>query len=488
MFRARKVAPALVVGLVLIAACQDHPTPVAPIASGPTLQLSSNTGAQFGRFRPGEELSAAVATEVPGFGGFYVDDTGNIHAYLLDMKNAGVARAALVRIVAATRRDLSENERKRFSVQPQILLRQGQYEFTQLADWRNEMTDDILKVSGVVYNGLDEHVNRLVIGVDRAHSAAVRPLVERKLAEIGIPRGAVTIEDADPISLDFCRVDDPTCVSDPCTVDPLSCEAPGEDPCEVDPSSCTDPGTIYPEDPSFSYAPAPSQTLGSKFTRLFGAVRIRNYAKGGGCTLGFVATYDGIPAFATNSHCSSSRGYLDNSNYYQPTWNHPQVGQEMVDNGKMSWGKYISDVSLARIQNVSGYLGYIARTVNPRSGTYARADTAINSSNPYMRIISEVAPRKDYEFHKVGATTGWTYGLARKVCYDTSSMRCVSWVAAGADDGDSGAPVFRYYGADIGLAGLVYAKADGGFWMTPMSQIRIELNASGTSARRLRTY
>ncbi|CAA9340155.1 MAG: hypothetical protein AVDCRST_MAG68-2968 [uncultured Gemmatimonadetes bacterium] len=43
-------------------------------------------------------------------------------------------------------------------------------------------------------------------------------------------------------------------------------------------------------------------------------------------------------------------------------------------------------------------------------------------------------------------------------------------------------------GEPAGIAGLVYAKADGGFWMTPMSQIRIELNATGSAASDLRLY
>jgi hypothetical protein len=40
-------------------------------------------------------------------------------------------------------------------------------------------------------------------------------------------------------------------------------------------------------------------------------------------------------------------------------------------------------------------------------------------------------------------------------------------------------PVFRYYGNSVGIAGLVYAKDQGGFSMTPISQIRLEQNATG---------
>jgi hypothetical protein len=58
---------------------------------------------------------------------------GNLHAYILDFKNAGLARAALTRIVPETRRDLSPRERQRFAREPRVVLHQGEYEFAQLA-------------------------------------------------------------------------------------------------------------------------------------------------------------------------------------------------------------------------------------------------------------------------------------------------------------------------------------------------------------------
>jgi hypothetical protein len=339
---------------------------------------------------------------------------------------------------------------------------------------------------------LDEHANRLAIGIERNRSATARRAAEVKLTELGIPRNAVRFEDTDLAAetSDTCAPDAIICDSDPCTVDPDSCESPSTDPCVEDPSICTDPGTIEPEDPSFSYSSPPNQYLYSKFTRLFGGIRIHNPASGAACTLGFVARYKGTMVFATNSHCSASRGARDYSGsvFYQPDWNTPQVGQELVDNGKMSSLRYVSDVSLVQIQNVTGYLGYIAQTYSSTGGLYGIGDKQIYSPAPYLKITAEVAPRLNYEFDKIGAATGWTYGIARKVCYDTALVKCASWIAAGADHGDSGSPVFRYYNSTVGIAGLVYAKADGGFWMTPMSQIRLDLNATGSAAGDLRLY
>jgi hypothetical protein len=464
----------------------------------------------FGRFRPGEEQSVSLAREVPGFGGFYIDDSGDLHAYLLDLKSAGAARAALARTLVERQRSYTETER---ALRPRsgIIIHQGQFTFYQLAEWRNAIEDFTTSVPGVVFVGLDEHLNRVAVGADRSRPVAVRALVVRRVAEMGIPPEAITFEltdavaavtpvDCAPEALDCqdpCTVNpsDPSCGGDVCAINPDDPSCEGTDPCVADPGAC-DPGpdfTVQP--PDYTYLAAPPQTLGSPFATLMGGIRIRK-DNGGACTLGFVVTYQGRRAFVTNSHCTRTSEYLDHprTEFFQPDWSRSAVGREWIDDFKRSMGYRMADASIAEL--VNGYQGnqaYIARPATRSNRmNIQRGDTTLApGSSPWIRVTGEGTIVKDAIYDKVGATTGWTYGAARgsRTCVKWGGFECATWIAAGAWDGDSGAPVLRYYTNNTALlVGMAFARADGGFWMNPMSQIRKHFSATGASAGILRTY
>jgi hypothetical protein len=464
----------------------------------------------FGRFRPGEEQSVSLAREVPGFGGFYVDPSGDLHAYLLDIKHAGAARGALARALSERQHGYTETER---ALRPRsgIIIHQGRYTFYELADWRNAIEDFTTSVPGVVWVGLDESVNRVTVGADRSRPAAVRILVVRRVAEMGIPPEAITFELTDAISAvvpvecppdgidcqDPCTVDpnDPACGGDVCTINPDDPSCESTDPCTADPGAC-DPGPDYTvQPPEYTYLAAPPRTLGSPFATLMGGIRIRNDA-GGACTLGFVATYQGRKAFVTNSHCTRTTEYLDQprTDFFQPDWARSAVGREWIDDFKRSMGYRMADASIAEL--INGYRGDQAYIARPATRSYRmniqRGDTTLASgASPWIRVTGEGTMVKDAIYDKIGATTGWTYGAARgsRTCVRFGNFECATWVAAGAWEGDSGAPVLRYYTNNTALlVGIAFGKADGGFWMNPMSQIRKHFAATGSSAGILRTY
>ena len=339
-------------------------------------------------------------------------------------------------------------------------------------------------------------MNRVAVGVERARAASVSAAVRRKLAEMGIPWEAIVIEQSDPIMppTSMCDVSASDC--DPCLANPddPSCQ-PDSDPCTIDPSNCTDPGTIYPADPSYSYTPAPQQTLGSRFPKLFGGIRIRNYravgGTGGACTLGFPALYQNRLVFITNSHCTETDEYTDYSgNFYQPSDIYFPVGRESFDPWKRSSGRRMADAVIVDVMGVDAYVGYIARPTGRYYGATARGDTVVSSQYPWIKLRGEGAPVKDQVFDKIGAKTGWTYGYARKVCYSTTYWECLTFVEAGGDHGDSGAPVLRYYADNTALlVGMLFGGDSGqGFWMNPMSQIRKHFGAMGPAAGNLRVY
>jgi hypothetical protein len=488
--------------LPLAGACRDQAdTPTAAVpADSPALLQSVNPAAsviQDERYRPSEARSAALSRQVPGFGGLYFDEAGNLHVYVRDMANQGLARAAVAQDLAESRREAVGAAAAGRAANPQIIVHAARFEFAQLADWRNRLTKPVLRVPGVVYNGLNEPDNVLEVGIDRNRGESVRAQVMRTVAELGIPEDAILIALTDLIcpvqsaDCDPCTFDPASC--DPCTLDPSSCPAPEPDPCTIDcPVDPTDPSyVVSPGDPSYAII-RPGYTgaysLGSRFPGLGGAMRIRNYANGSACTLGFAALYKGVAAIATNSHCTPTQEYNDNSAFFQPSWSYAEVAREYVDSYRRTWSRRIADLALGRAASGTNlYLGYVA---HPRGRYGVKGDTLVSTSEPWFRIIGEGAPRYNYVFEKVGATTGWTAGYAKKVCYDTTTYSCTTWVQAGADHGDSGSPVLRWYGANQGvlLVGMVFAKGDGGFWMNPMSQIRTYLNATGTQAGDLRTY
>jgi len=97
-------------GLIGLSGCAESPSPVVPVAHQIAMQDAAAVSQQ-GRFRLGEEESINLAAELSGFGGFYIDDTGDMHVYLKNPGQAGIARAALARTFSERQRNYTETER-----------------------------------------------------------------------------------------------------------------------------------------------------------------------------------------------------------------------------------------------------------------------------------------------------------------------------------------------------------------------------------------
>lgn len=87
----------------------------------------------------------------------------------------------------------------------------------------------------------------------------------------------------------------------------------------------------------------------------------------------------------------------------------------------------------------------------------------IDSQNPPMTIVGEFPyPVGGEMVDKMGRTTGWTYGFVKKTCVDmllsaysgsgVGLLLCQDWASYWNDKGDSGSPVFRYYGSTVRAA------------------------------------
>ncbi|MCE8429189.1 MAG: hypothetical protein J5U19_12470 [Candidatus Methanoperedens sp.] len=127
-----------------------------------------------------DEKFLDVATDVPGFGGMFVDgDTLKVY-----LSNPSQKPAAETVIASIFGRERVKN----------VQILKGKYGFSQLKEWNNR-AGELLNTQGTVYTDVDEKENRLKIGVDDSDFKAV----EKRLDQLGIPREAVIIEKADPI-------------------------------------------------------------------------------------------------------------------------------------------------------------------------------------------------------------------------------------------------------------------------------------------------
>lgn len=423
-----KIAPrALVAALALgAAACSDE-NPAGPL---PGDAVPGESRAQAAPVRSIEDHFAALATQVPGFGGYYHDDAGNLVVYLTDLSQRGTARAALAPVLRAANAGVRGGR----AAQPEIVARQAEYDFTQLREWSGRLLP-VLSVAGVVYTDLDEASNRLAVGVE---TPAARPQVEARVAALGIPAAAVAIVETAPIRplatlRDYVR------------------GTQGGLQIAYSSYVCTLGFNAYS-------GSTRSYLTNSHCTSTQGGVEsTKHYQPTTSSSSYFIGTEVADPAYWTGGSCPSGRRcrYSDSSR-----------------------GAYSSSVAVD--------YGYIARTTS--YGTSSGSLT-IDSSNPRFKINAEKAyPSVGEYLDKIGRTTGWTYGKVTKTCFHVNvsgtdiTQLCQEEVGAGSNGGDSGSPVFYWSGSGsyVTLYGLLWGGGSGSYIFSSMNNIEYELGGLGT--------
>jgi hypothetical protein len=206
------------------------------------------------------------------------------------------------------------------------------------------------------------------------------------------------------------------------------------------------------------------------------------------CTLGFNV---GGGSFITNSHCTSTQGGTENTPYWQPTssTSPTQIATEAADPAYSSnlagcpAGRVCrrSDASRASyINGTTNTVGQIAKTGRP-----GRSLTVTGRFN----ITSETSAVVGNVVNKVGRTTGWSQGSVTNTCVNTNvsgsniTQLCQTFVSATVGSGDSGSPVFRITsGDDVGLVGILWGGSGSqSFVYSPLSQIEAELGNLSTT-------
>jgi hypothetical protein len=391
----RTTLPTLLAGLVLLAGCNDDQAPYERIA-GPQRQIVD--GGQPHHYQGIEEEFAALAREAPGSAGFFLDSDGRLNIYLTDLSQEHAARAALMALFP--RSPLAR-------VRPRIDLRglrvhKAQYDFVQLAEWRDRISPILFGIREFSMLDLDERRNRIVIGLENLSRVGS---IELELARLGIPPAAVLFEQRQITK------------------------------------------TLA--------------TLSDRRRPVRGGQLIENRWPSGrepDCTLGFNVEIAYVLYFFTNDHCTPTRGANDFAAMYQPSVQTGNfIGSEYSDPPYFSDARCglrlcrYSDAALFRYGATQVDLGGIMRTwgVNYSAGLGSRT---IDEDRPRFKIGSEqMWPYAGQTLHKVGVTSGWTAGGVTRTCVHVPvegnlGLLCQDFAGFYSLAGDSGSPVFSFPG------------------------------------------
>jgi len=329
-----------------------------------------------------------------------IREEGGLLVLLTDGNRLDDARAALEMQMPGRGLDVASS----------LAWQQVDFEWKDLARWHTAVIP-MLTQEEVVFTDANERLNRIVVGVFEGTRPAA--IVEEAVRR-GVPREAVLVRSTQP--------------------------------------------------------PVPLQTLEDRTRPTRGGLRI-NDGEESGCTMGFNVKYGGTRTFMTNSHCTDDFAEDTDTPFFQDDngVSNDSIGIEYLDPPLVDFGVFCpsgrddcrwSDAALvAYADGVSWLKGGIAKT-----SSADRWDGSITIAGTFA-ITGEYGPASVGDtLHKVGATSGWTYGDVDETCvhYDRSTpvdnyMMCQDVVNAGAWHGDSGSPVFRSLGGDsVGLAGILW--------------------------------
>jgi len=187
------IAAAGIGAVAFAAACSDTAPmdPVAPLPDAPSLFGGTPAAPSVHAENTYDAQLARIAGTVPGFGGFFYDETGAL--------NVVMTAAAQSQSAAAVRRTLG-SELARFGVDlsaQQVRMVPGQYDFAELHAMHQQVIP-VLSLAGVVYTDAQERTNRIEIGVEHA---AAQATVQHALDMMQFPAGAVEFRIVEPVEL-----------------------------------------------------------------------------------------------------------------------------------------------------------------------------------------------------------------------------------------------------------------------------------------------
>ena len=381
-----------------------------------------------------DDALIALGKGIPGFGGMFRDAAGALHVYALD---PAANRAAIDKALGALAQPSEEGP---------ALLHRADFTFERLVAWKRAL-GPVLSIPGVLSLDADEAHNRVTIGVARDLATADRERLEAALAAGGVPRGAVRLDEGEPFA------------ALPLVVDKRA---------------------------------VPSVGIQSKVRPVPGGVQVAFGCTSTSCficTDGFTAMMGKTLGFVINSHCTGERGTVDFMHYSQSLPSGGSVATEVADPPlfacDVSRRCRFSDAAFVKFDKKS--FGSFARIARP-DGNDPELGSLVMTPGTARFVVGGAGPSPltGDIMHKIGRTTGWTYGEVVATCVQVNvgdtdlTYGCQTAVAAGAAGGDSGSPVFTWNGGNTALLqGILWGGGALGtqnvFVFSSLAQIQQEL-------------
>lgn len=424
--------------LVFTAECNRDEGPTAPARTpqaGPRRTVVTGSNHR----RPAEDRFVQLANEIPGFAGYYVDGSHRLVAYIKDSTTFGSAAATLGQHIASDFTSLPQRVRPHG-----VTIKKADYDFQTLSNYRDIVTDSILgSVSGVLFDDLDEAINRVTVGVLTSQATSVQAAVTARLNQFGVPLAAVHFVNSAPI---------------------IPAAAPAVKRAAM---------------LSASILETHADTLGA-------GIVTEGVPSTGVCTIGAIVDSGSTRMFVTASHCTEALWWLDRDTSFED--DRTPIGLERADPlptrsctffPSKCWWHRGSDASLIDFSLLGlshQRRGVIARpasrdSISPSQiGTGVSRDTSINSTKPWLFVTGSIDASQvpsGTEVDHVGMRSGWVYGTVTHTCVDWFQGSDTTEVYCGdeadgvyARQGDSGGPVFIWDGADgvilVGIADALY--------------------------------
>lgn len=357
-----------------------------------------------------DEILADLALEVPGYGGHFADENGDLNVYLVSTQQRDAALSALTQRFDAGVLSRFDNDRVAAA-----RVRQGRYDFLQLYNWRVALRRDVLGMDGVTSLDINEAKNNITLGVE---DLGLKGKVLGAVRELGIPVAAINVVEQKPATNNLRK------------------------------KRTTLAGGLQIQYVAPSWPGDPWQ-----------------------CTLGPLAKRNGVKGFIINAHCTEFRFTNNSEKFYQAKISDRHIATETVDPNYFTGGACPStkvcvyaDAVFAKWENAGTYnFGHIYET---NSSGHTTGSTTRKSTR--FTITSDgVWPYPGQLVQKVGRSAGWTYGNVLATCvdidvsphfsYPSTNLHSLCQIKAdyGFAGGDSGSPVFQIVsGNNVTLLGI----------------------------------